>query len=238
MSLDGIDFDRVQVVTFDVGGTLLAPHPSVGEVYAEILSEHGVAIAPKIIEQRFRAAFKEQVSLRPRPVVNEATEQIFWRELVGQSVLPECPPGLLDGVFQQLWSEFASAKRWRKRTGVTETLLGLAAQGRRRLAVLSNWDIRLRQVLAELGWLAYFSEIFISSELGVEKPDRRVFQAAQQTLKLPADACLHVGDSYVQDYQGARNAGWQAILLAKETSPEIAAIPHIRRLDELLAHLA
>jgi len=237
MSLDGIDFARVQVVTFDVGGTLLAPYPSVGEVYAEVLAVNGVKIDPVIIEQRFRTAFKEQVSLRPRPKVSEATEKIFWSEIAHRSVTPECPEGIFEKIFQNLWNEFASAKRWRVRTGANETIAGLAGKKKPRLAVLSNWDSRLRQVIKELGWSSSFEQIFISSELGAEKPDHRAFHSTQQALGVPSDACLHVGDSYAQDYQGARNAGWQAVLLSKEASPQTSSIPTILRLDELLTHL-
>ncbi len=38
-----IDRKRIRAVTFDVGGTLIEPWPSVGHVYAEVAARHGVA---------------------------------------------------------------------------------------------------------------------------------------------------------------------------------------------------
>ena len=50
---------NIQAVTFDVGGTLLEPWPSVGHVYAEVAQRHGLpgADAAKLAEQ-FAAAWR------------------------------------------------------------------------------------------------------------------------------------------------------------------------------------
>ena len=99
------------------------------------------------------------------------------------------------------------------------------------VAILSNWDSRLRQVVTELGWSPYLTGgLFISSEIHAEKPDPRAFRAVEQALQLPASAILHVGDSPPHDYAAARDAGWQAVLVA--ASPP-ADIPCINSLAEL-----
>jgi len=226
-----VDFARVRAITFDAGGTLLTPNPGVGEVYAEILAQYGVAISPPILNQRFRVVFKELTATRPRAVVNEATELAFWHEVVRGSVTPECPADLLDQVFHQLWREFASAKRWRALPGAAETLANLSAQKDLQLAILSNWDSRLRQVVTELGWSPYLAGgLFISSEIHAEKPDPRAFRAVEQALHLPASAILHIGDSQPHDYAAARAAGWQAMLV---TSTPHEGVPCLASLAEL-----
>jgi len=234
MSLPGLDLSRVRVVTFDAGGTLLAPTPSVGKIYAEVLMKHGVAIEPKILNERFREVFKTAVAVRPRVVVNEETEISFWREVVRQCVTPECPENLLNRVFAQLWEEFASERRWLALPGVQETLTVLAARRRVRLAVLSNWDSRLPRILDGLDLRRNFSSVFISSEIGAEKPDARAFRAVEKALGLPAEACLHVGDNYAHDYAAARAAGWQAILLASTPLASDPAAVCVKCLDELI----
>ncbi len=235
--MPGLELDcaRVRAVTFDAGGTLLTPQPGVGEVYAEILARSDIAITPGLLNQRFRAAFKELTFTRPRSVVNEATEGAFWHEVVRRSVTPECPENLVARVFAELWEEFAAARRWRVLAGVEEMLVALSARKNLRLAVLSNWDARLHRVLGAFGWARQFERVFISSEIGAEKPDVRAFRAVESALNLSSSACLHVGDSYAHDYRAAQNAGWEAILVARAPLAADSPINSIAKLDELPA---
>jgi phosphoglycolate phosphatase-like HAD superfamily hydrolase len=47
----------IQAVTFDVGGTLIDPWPSVGHVYAAVAAEHGLTgVDPESLNVRFAAA--------------------------------------------------------------------------------------------------------------------------------------------------------------------------------------
>lgn len=222
----------MRAVTFDAGGTLLAPHPGVGEIYAEVLARHGIKLEPNLLEIRFRQIFGEMRG-SPRAVINESTERSFWFEVVRRCLASECPPDFLNQLFPELWEEFASARRWRPRSGAVEVLKILHARGKLRLAVLSNWDSRLHRVIAELGWKNYFCGVFISSELGAEKPNSRAFRAVEKALVLPAAACLHIGDSLAHDYHGARAAGWQAVLVGQPPSNSTHPVAHVNRLEEI-----
>jgi putative hydrolase of the HAD superfamily len=234
VSLAEIDFARVRVVTFDVGGTLLAPHPGVGAVYAELLGRRDIMLSPKVIDERFRQAF-QSLSQQTRAIVNEAAALEFWREIVHRCVTPECPAALLDAVFPEVWGEFAQAKRWRALPGAESLIQNL---GGRQAAVLSNWDARLHRVFAELNWTRHFQRVFVSSEIGTEKPDVRAFRAVERALKLAPKDFLHVGDSLEQDYHAAHAAGWQTVLVAAAAPPQAPATARVTRLDDLRAALA
>ncbi len=77
---------EVRAVTFDAGGTLIQPWPSVGHVYAEVAARHGHKIPPAALNQRFGKAW------RARKDFNHAREE--WAALVDQtfSGLMERPP--------------------------------------------------------------------------------------------------------------------------------------------------
>jgi putative hydrolase of the HAD superfamily len=235
MSLAAVDFARVRAVTFDVGGTLLAPHPSVGAVYAEALSRHGIELTPEVIEARFSQTFRAQRAA-PGRIVGEDGERTFWRAVVRSSLAPECPPEKIEPVFAELWEEFARAHRWRPLPGAGDLLEALAARGTP-CAALSNWDARLHRVLAGLGWTRHFRAVLVSSEIGAEKPHARVFRAAERALGAPADGLLHVGDNLAEDYRGARAAGWQAVLVAPAPLEQEPLAARVARLDELRSHL-
>jgi putative hydrolase of the HAD superfamily len=112
------------------------------------------------------------------------------------------------------------------------TLQKLKGRGYR-LAVLSNNDSRLRSVLNDHKITPLFDELFISSEMGVEKPDPAIFRTVEKTMKEVPSSFLHLGDSYSRDFEGARNAGWSALLYGKPIieSSQICSFP------ELLDHL-
>ena len=75
------------------------------------------------------------------------------------------------------------------------------------LAVVSNFDGRLRMILEHLGVSQFFSRVFLSSELGADKPDPLIYQRALKLSGLAPNETLHAGDDPVRDWQGAEAAG-------------------------------
>ena len=75
------------------------------------------------------------------------------------------------------------------------------------LAVISNFDGRLRLILQNLGISKYFAHVFISSELGADKPDPEIFRRALKLMHLNANEVLHVGDDPERDWKAAKEAG-------------------------------
>ena len=57
--------ENVAAITFDVGGTLIEPWPSVGHAYAEVAARHGVHVAPEEITQRFVEAWRQRGEFDP-----------------------------------------------------------------------------------------------------------------------------------------------------------------------------
>lgn len=225
MNLTGI-----RAITFDAAGTLFDAYPSVGGVYAEVAARRGIVVAEAELESRFRAAFKTRAAV-PRPRTDETAEREFWRGLVDEVFAPHADAPQRDALFPELWETFAEAKRWRPKDDATATLTALHARGVR-LAVLSNWDARLHRVIAGLGWTGWFQAgVFVSSELGAEKPDAFIFSRAAKRLECSPAEILHVGDSPRQDAEGALHAGWKAALLG---TTEVPGAVRLASLGELL----
>ncbi len=81
------------------------------------------------------------------------------------------------------------------------------------LAVVSNWDVSLHDVLAQLGWTERFEAVITSAELGVAKPDPRPFLTALRLLDVAPQHAVHVGDDLDADVRGAEAAGIRGLLL-------------------------
>src|SRR3954469_16577229 len=89
---------------------------------------------------------------------------------------------------------------------VPSTLAALREAGAR-LVVVSNWDVSLRDVLAETGLAPLLDDVVVSAEEGVAKPDPVIFSRALARAGARADESVHVGDSVEHDVAGARAAG-------------------------------
>jgi putative hydrolase of the HAD superfamily len=106
-----------------------------------------------------------------------------------------------------------------------------------RLAVISNADGKIRQVLERVGLAGYFEAIIDSGVVGHEKPDRRIFEAGLEAMQLsPADG-LYVGDIYGVDYAGATGAGMRAVVIDFPGVYRESNFPRVRSLDEFAAQV-
>jgi putative hydrolase of the HAD superfamily len=200
---------EIAAVSFDAGGTLIAPWPSVGHAYVEIARRHGEGgLDPVEVNRRFLAAWQGR-----GPAFDYSRRA--WAALVAESLRGLTPLADDPEYFRELYEHFAGPEPWRVYPDVLPALEELRRRGYR-LAVLSNWDARLRPLLIALGLARHFDWLGVSSELGVHKPDPRIFERAARSLGVPPGAIVHVGDSFEEDVAGARAAGWRAVWLARD----------------------
>jgi putative hydrolase of the HAD superfamily len=125
------------------------------------------------------------------------------------------------------------AVRFRPYPEVPGVLARLRARGAR-LAVVSNWDVSLHDVLERTQLRPLVDAVVISAELGAAKPDRAIFDAALERLGAVAGDALHVGDSIEADVEGAIAAGIQAVLVARDGADVPDGVRAVASLDELL----
>lgn len=63
----------------------------------------------------------------------------------------------------------------------------------------------------ESGLREYCDIVVVSGDLGVHKPDKRIFEFTAERLGLKCDECVYVGDHPINDIQGALSSGMSAI---------------------------
>lgn len=111
-------------------------------------------------------------------------------------------------------------------------LRALRARGIR-LVVVSNWDVSLHEVLARTGLGSLVHGAITSAELGSGKPGAAIFRHALTIAGVPASAALHAGDSYAADVLGARAAGIEPVLVARDGREAPDGVAVVRTLAEL-----
>lgn len=201
--------ESIRAVTFDVGGTLIDPWPSVGQVYAEVAAAHGLtALSPESLNQRFLAAWKGRA---PFDYSRQA-----WLQLVAET-FSQSPQQLPSAFFDALYDRFERPDAWKIYEDVLPVLDTLASRGIS-LGIISNWDERLKSLLEHLKLSSFFDGIIISCDVGFAKPSPVIFEQALRQLGLPPASVLHVGDSWEEDVQGARAAGLHTLLLDRSAA--------------------
>ncbi len=95
--------------------------------------------------------------------------------------------------------------------GAIETLEYLKAQGHT-LSIISNGFVEVQYTkLRRSGLIPYFANVFLSEEIGYQKPDIRFFQTVLDRLNASPSECLVIGDNFQTDIQGAQNANIRAV---------------------------
>jgi putative hydrolase of the HAD superfamily len=201
----------IRAVFFDAVGTLIHPHPSPGEVYALVGRRWGSRLPLDAIVPRFRLAFarEDEIDREAGWRTSEAREIERWRRIVGTVLDDVTDP---EGCFQELREHFARPEVWRCESGVETVFAALAARGLV-VGVASNFDGRLRRVLAGLPPLRSVWRLVISSEMGWRKPAPEFFSGLCRVTGLAGDEILMVGDDPVNDGAGAEAAGLRILLL-------------------------
>jgi putative hydrolase of the HAD superfamily len=198
----------LKAIFFDAVGTLFYLSKTVGEHYALVGSEVGLTLDAQQLDRAFYAAWKR---MPPRSAINgprENDDKDWWHALV-DLVLDQAAPSLnemdRDNFFEIAYEHFAEPGVWELYPEVPKVLEKL--QPRFQLAVISNFDGRLRFILEHLGISKFFAHIFVSSEIGADKPDPEIYRRALKFIDLNPNEVLHVGDESERDWKAAAAAG-------------------------------
>jgi putative hydrolase of the HAD superfamily len=201
-------FRTPEVLFFDAAGTLIELSHTVGCHYARVAASHGFISNSERFDMAFRDVWKEMPLRPPTTTARHDDDRPWWRTLVSNTFerIELIPTGeKFDRCFAELYEHFARPGVWRLFPEVEEVLPRLSKAYR--LAVISNFDGRLRKILTDLKTSEYFERIVVSSEAGADKPHPEIFEAALQAMQVRPEHAMHIGDDPVLDWQAAKAAG-------------------------------
>jgi len=212
-----------KVIFLDAVGTLFGVRGSVGEVYREIALRFGVEVSAKALDRAFYNSFKSSSRMAFPGVERQEipSKEFEWWSAIAFKTFQEV--GVVQqfadfsSFFAELYAHFATANPWFIYPDVLPALEYWHKQNIQ-LGVLSNFDSRIYSVLSALHLAKFFTSITISTEVGAAKPEPEIFVKGLHKHDCPSEAAWHIGDSFKEDYQGAKAAGLRAIWL-KRTEP-------------------
>jgi len=213
--------EQPKVIFLDAVGTLFGVKGSVGEVYSQIAREFGIKVNTKALNRAFFSCFKAS----PPPIFPSIDEQDipqsefeWWRTIAYQTfekmgVIAQFPD--FSSFFSELYIHFGTAEPWFVYSDVATSLKRWQKMGIE-LGIISNFDSRIYSVLQALELRDFFSSITICTQVGVAKPDARIFAIALEKHNCSPTAAWHIGDSIKEDYQGANAAGLRGVWINRQ----------------------
>lgn len=209
------------IIFLDAVGTIIGVKDGVGEIYSEFAQKFGVECDPAQVNDAFYQEFKVAAPcVFPGVASAKIPEQEYqWWRSINQRTFTRIGKIAdfkdFEGFFEALYAYFATAAAWEVYPDTLVALDRWQQQGFT-LGILSNFDTRLYGVLDALDLHKYFSSITISTEAGAAKPSHLIFQQALSQHNCLANNAWHIGDSELEDYQGATAAGLKAWLLKRD----------------------
>ncbi|MDG6257570.1 MAG: HAD family hydrolase [Methanomicrobiaceae archaeon] len=206
--------EGVKGILFDCYDTLIEIRRDEEDIAAyEALSAwlryQGVSIDPSAIRDEYRTRIRRTMDQRKEKYPEVRLEEIF-RGICADYRLWEIDE-MIVGIQAARAFRAASLRRFRAFPETVRLLdhLGYVAKG-----IVSNGQRVFSEIeLKYLGLHHHFDVIVFSSDIGVKKPDPRIFRVALDALSLEPEEALFIGDSFEADILGARKVGMQAMFI-------------------------
>ena len=195
---------HIQAITLDLDDTLWPVAPTIAGAEKDLLEwlcVHSPQTADLTRQSEVKKTIRQQVIAKHQDRLHDLG--FLRREIIRESMrLAGDEPRLADTAYAVF---DAARQRVTLFPGVEEALARLAAKYR--LVAISNGTADVFVTPAG----PYFDAAFKAHELGIAKPDARIYQAAIAHLGLNPDQVLHVGDDATADAWGASQAGLQSV---------------------------
>lgn len=181
----------IKAVCFDVGGTLVY---SQGKTFSQRIAE-----IVQLPINEFRDKLIEYFYLQNGDL--ERSMQLFCRDMSITYASNKWTSDLLQSsskpkIYEDVYSGLQELRDYR-------------------VCLLSNCTPFEYIQWEPLGLADFFEFEVRSYEVGICKPDRRIFQIVSERLGLESEQIVMIGDSCLNDIQGAKRAGWKAIHLIR-----------------------
>ena len=218
----------IETYIFDLYGTLVDIHtdesmPVLWRRMALLFSLQGASYVPKELKRAYRLAVEEQIERRAAQLPG------IWKDHVEPDILP-----VFESLYTQkgvavsgdtvqdaaLFFRALSLRHLAVYPGAVSVLHALRARGKG-VYLLSNAQAAFTvPELRKLGLLSLFDGIVISSDVGIKKPDKAIYEHILSQYGLRPETCLMIGNDAEADIQGAASAGIAGRYIHTNQSPD------------------
>jgi putative hydrolase of the HAD superfamily len=243
----------IDTVTFDLWNTLISNVPQDAHKYRErrvrnlmgVLRRNGREVDPGLLSEAYRKGFERCSQTWDGNLDLSTEEQLrimfgFLDDQGLQSLPQELMPGLVEAYVSPLLEEPPVL------IDDAREILAHAESRGYKVGLICNTGTTpgrtIRVLLERLEMMDYFRVTTFSNELGIRKPDPRIFLHTLRQLKSRPENSAHVGDLIDVDVLGAKNVGMISVhynpelIPSDDVGPDLA-ITRLRELRLLLTDL-
>ncbi|MDR4170123.1 HAD family hydrolase [Bacillus nitratireducens] len=219
-----------KAMLFDLDDTLLDRDKAVDKLFLFVLEkcyEDVSDIVKNNMLQKFKEYDKREYGIRDKTIVLES----LFNEFAPKYRLPH-------NYIQDFWNE-----NFPKCFSIDQNTIHFLNHIKRhfKIGIITNGSThRQKAKIINTNLNNYFDTIIISEEVGLSKPDKRIFELALNKLNVQPENTLFVGDDLEKDIAGCQNANikgvWFNPQIIKNTA-EIQPYAEINTLDSLLSYV-
>lgn len=228
---------RLKGVFFDMGGTLVFPDP------VRIATVFNAHLHLNITPERCLEAIHAATLFLDKQLEKPSTKPDDWWSQYFTAIVENCASGPMPTeesrleAFTILRTDHRKRNLWSYFVPEAEELLTWLESEGFLLGIISNSDGRVQAQLREASLLDRFAVVLDSHDVGVEKPDPRIFQMALDASGLSAGEVLYIGDFVHIDGIGASRAGMSVLILDPLAKRSDWGYPTVQSLGDVRAWL-
>jgi HAD superfamily hydrolase (TIGR01549 family) len=227
---------NVKAILLDFGGTLAYSHQPTWNKYEKnllsTLQNHG---HPITLDQ-LRVALDKLYLGNTQGAFKDCTQ--YWTTFIKQqNMSPQ--PNLVRNL--EAVRKRAISKLYRLYNRAIPTLSEL--REKYHLALVSNCSMGTREEINSLGLTKFFEHMSLSYEVGVRKPEKRIYLDALNALAAKEHECIFVADE-ISDLEGAAHLKMKTLLVRQGSStyseakdPNFEPDAECRRISEITRFL-
>ncbi len=188
-----MDKTKIRAIILDYGGVISQPQSAenVNNILQSLKQDH----------DDFEEVYKSQ---RAQYDSGQVSGEEYWINILQHY-------GLEPNSFEIAWLIQEDVRSW---THINEPMIQFITESRgkiHKLAMISNMTSdSLAFIKKHCHWLELFDELILSCEIGINKPDRQIYEACLRRLNVCPNECLFVDDS-LENVKGAMESGMHAI---------------------------
>ena len=231
-----VNMEKIRAISFDLGNTLIEYGPKQIALQYEALVCALTRMFGSCDLERLETVRRRQILAPYRNDYRENNMQNICGELIQGIYDVEPEKSQVDTIVRIRYESFVESAQL---AGDVLPLLKKLGE-RYRLGLLSNYPCSrsIRDSLKKIGLSKIFHAEIISGDVGYAKPHPRPFEVLLSDLGVSPGECVHVGDNWLADIQGAKRTGMGAILITQyipyeKFEPNEGDIPPDARIERL-----
>lgn len=228
-----VNYNDIQVIFFDYGGTLDADGIAWKERFYPLYLKHDINVSREIFSSAF---YRADDSLIGDDIVSFSLKNIVYeqvrRVLMNLKIhAPQLNRKIAEDFYQ------ISVEKIEQNKNILRKI-----KKKYRLGIISNNYGNLQSICDETGLTPFMDILVDSTCIGFTKPDRRIFKYALEALKVKPEQTVMVGDSLTRDMGGAKAMGMRQVFLMSQHNqkslnncfPQYTVIRNLSQLLDIL----